>query len=119
MHCMTYQGIGLRGYASKNPKLEFRRESFGLFEELLQNIRLEATRFLSRVEIEVNDSEELKKTRTGDRRKTYENQELESAFDSSKTQKSQEEKISEKSEQGNRRLRRYEAKMARKKGKKN
>ena len=34
------QGIGLRGYASKNPKLEFRRESFGLFEELLENIRI-------------------------------------------------------------------------------
>ena len=32
------QGIGLRGYGSRNPKLEFRRESFGLFEELLENI---------------------------------------------------------------------------------
>ena len=43
------QGIGLRGYASKNPKLEFRRESFKLFEGLLNNIRVEGIRFLSRV----------------------------------------------------------------------
>ena len=34
------QGIGLRGYASKNPKLEFRRESFELFEDLLNKIRV-------------------------------------------------------------------------------
>ena len=51
------QGIGLRGYASKNPKLEFRRESFELFETLLENIRTEGIKFLSRVEIEVKDPE--------------------------------------------------------------
>ena len=53
------QGIGLRGYASKNPKLEFRRESFELFETLLENIRTEGIKFLSRVEIEVKDPEEI------------------------------------------------------------
>ena len=109
------QGIGLRGYASKNPKLEFRRESFELFEELLGNIRTEATRFLSRVEIEVNAMEELEQIQQEGRKKTYENQKLESAFDSNKTETP--ENIShEESKQGNRRLRRYEAKMARKKG---
>ena len=46
------QGIGLRSYGNKNPKLEFRRESFELFEALLQKIRHEGVRFLSRVEIE-------------------------------------------------------------------
>ena len=50
------QGIGLRSYASKNPKLEFRRESFELFESLLNKIRIEGIRFLSRVEIELEDS---------------------------------------------------------------
>ena len=38
------QGIGLRSYASKNPKLEFRRESFELFESLLDKIRIEGIR---------------------------------------------------------------------------
>ena len=53
------QGIGLRSYASKNPRLEFRRESFELFENLLNKIRLEGIRFLSRVEIELEDSGDL------------------------------------------------------------
>ena len=53
------QGIGLRSYASKNPKLEFRRESFELFESLLDKIRIEGIRFLSRVEIELEDSGDL------------------------------------------------------------
>ena len=34
------QGIGLRSYGAKNPKLEFRRESFELFESLLNKIRV-------------------------------------------------------------------------------
>ena len=109
------QGIGLRGYGSKNPKLEFRRESFGLFEELLGNIRLEATRFLSRVEIEVNATEELEQIQKEGRKETYENQKLESAFDSNKAQTTKENRVYKESQQGNRRLRRYEAKMARKK----
>ena len=113
------QGIGLRGYASKNPKLEFRRESFGLFEELLENIRLEGTRFLSRVEIEVNDSEELKQIQSEKRKQTYANKKSESAFDSKKEQKPFQNEIPQESDHGNRRLRRYEAKMARKKAKKN
>ena len=87
------QGIGLRGYGSKNPKLEFRRESFGLFEELLGNIRLEATRFLSRVEIEVNATEELEQIQKEGRKETYENQKLESAFDSNKAQTTKENRV--------------------------
>ena len=109
------QGIGLRGYAAKNPKLEFRRESFELFEELLGNIRTEATRFLSRVEIEVNAMEELEQIQQEGRKETYENQKMESAFDSTKP-KVPENMSHEENKQGNRRLRRYEAKMARKKG---
>ncbi|MEC7865748.1 MAG: preprotein translocase subunit SecA [Pseudomonadota bacterium] len=109
------QGIGLRGYAAKNPKLEFRRESFELFEELLGNIRTEATRFLSRVEIEVNAMEELEQIQQEGRKETYENQKMESAFDSTKP-KAPENMSHEENKQGNRRLRRYEAKMARKKG---
>jgi preprotein translocase subunit SecA len=45
------QGIHLRGYAQKNPKQEYKRESFELFEGLLQIIRTEVTRLLMTVEI--------------------------------------------------------------------
>ena len=45
------QGIHLRGYAQKNPKQEYKRESFELFEGLLQAIRQEVTRMLMTVQI--------------------------------------------------------------------
>jgi len=45
------QGIHLRAYAQKNPKQEYKRESFELFEALLDNIKAEVIRFLARVEI--------------------------------------------------------------------
>jgi len=45
------QGIHLRGYAQKNPKQEYKRESFELFQSLLNTIRQEVTRVLMTVEI--------------------------------------------------------------------
>jgi len=49
------QGIGLRGYAGKNPKQEYKREAFAIFEELLQNIQFEVIKFLSHVKIQSKD----------------------------------------------------------------
>ncbi len=45
------QGIHLRGYAQKNPKQEFKRESFELFSEMLERIKHEVITILSRVQI--------------------------------------------------------------------
>ena len=45
------QGIGLRAYAQKNPKQEYKRESFGLFEDLLGNIKYDTIRYLSHIEV--------------------------------------------------------------------
>ncbi|MDR3324129.1 MAG: preprotein translocase subunit SecA [Zoogloeaceae bacterium] len=45
------QGIHLRGYAQKNPKQEYKREAFELFEGLLDVIRREVTRVLVTVQI--------------------------------------------------------------------
>ena len=45
------QGIGLRAYAQKNPKQEYKRESFGLFEDLLGNIKTDTIRYLSHIEV--------------------------------------------------------------------
>jgi len=44
------QGIGLRAYAQKNPKQEYKRESFELFQNMLNNIKREVVRVLARVE---------------------------------------------------------------------
>ncbi len=43
------QGIGLRSYAAKNPKQEYKREAFALFSSLLESIQLDVIKVLSRV----------------------------------------------------------------------
>jgi preprotein translocase subunit SecA len=45
------QGIHLRGYAQKNPKQEYKREAFELFENLLNEVRSDVTRLLMTVEV--------------------------------------------------------------------
>ncbi|MDR5898054.1 preprotein translocase subunit SecA [Halomonas vilamensis] len=45
------RGIHLRGYAQKNPKQEYKRESFELFQYLLTNIKADVTRILSHVQV--------------------------------------------------------------------
>ena len=49
------QGIHLRGYAQKNPKQEYKREAFALFEETLDRIRRDVTRMLMNVEVQDAD----------------------------------------------------------------
>ena len=45
------QGIHLRGYAQKNPKQEYKREAFELFEGMLDAVRREVTRIVFTVQI--------------------------------------------------------------------
>lgn len=51
-------GIHLRGYAQKNPKQEYKRESFVLFQELLESIRRDVIRVISHVQVRENDPAE-------------------------------------------------------------
>ncbi|MCR9278399.1 MAG: preprotein translocase subunit SecA [Pseudomonadaceae bacterium] len=46
------QGISLRAYAQKQPKQEYKRESFALFQELLENIKTDVVRLICRIQIE-------------------------------------------------------------------
>ena len=46
------QGIHLRAYAQKQPKQEYKRESFELFQEFLYNVKRDVVKLLSRVELE-------------------------------------------------------------------
>ena len=52
------QSIHLRAYAQKQPKQEYKRESFELFQELLYNIKRDVVKLLSRVQIELPDAAE-------------------------------------------------------------
>ncbi|ATB66376.1 preprotein translocase subunit SecA [Pseudomonas mosselii] len=51
-------GIHLRGYAQKNPKQEYKRESFTLFQELLESIKRDTIRVLSHVQVRREDPAE-------------------------------------------------------------
>nr|WP_086938441.1 preprotein translocase subunit SecA [Thaumasiovibrio occultus] len=59
------QGIHLRGYAQKNPKQEYKRESFALFEEMLDNLKADVISLLSKVQVrkpeEVDQMEESRR----------------------------------------------------------
>ena len=58
------QGIHLRAYAQKQPKQEYKREAFELFEELLNNMKFEVITFLSKVQFsQTEDVEEIERRR--------------------------------------------------------
>jgi preprotein translocase subunit SecA len=58
------QGIHLRGYAQKQPKQEFKREAFELFEQMLGRVKSETVKMLARVRIRSeNDLEEAEAQR--------------------------------------------------------
>ena len=49
------QGIHLRGYAQKNPKQEYKREAFEMFQNLWSGIKYQIASFLSSVQIQMNE----------------------------------------------------------------
>lgn len=52
------QGIHLRGYAQKNPKQEYKRESFELFQGLLESLKTDVVTVLSRVRVQQQEEVE-------------------------------------------------------------
>ncbi|RSD32223.1 preprotein translocase subunit SecA [Vibrio pectenicida] len=52
------QGIHLRGYAQKNPKQEYKRESFELFEGLLDALKTDVITILSKVRVQQQEEVE-------------------------------------------------------------
>jgi len=86
------QGIGLRAYAQKNPKQEYKRESFELFQEMLENIKLETVRFLCRVEIRREDeAEELERQR----QEAFNQQQMEFSHEQSHSALAEEEPVAD------------------------
>ena len=107
------QNIGFRSYAGKDPRLEYKRESFEMFQGLLENIKFESIRYLSKITISSNENNlsqpESKKmvSQRPDTPSLFDTEELESP------------KVVEKPSpsEGNRKLRRMQAKANRKKRK--
>ena len=57
------QGIGLRGYAQKNPKQEYKREAFEMFQALTGRIKSEVVGLLSRVQVRAAEDVEAVEAR--------------------------------------------------------
>ncbi|MDX1636236.1 MAG: SEC-C metal-binding domain-containing protein, partial [Marinobacter sp.] len=49
------RGIHLRGYAQKNPKQEYKREAFNLFETMLETMKRDVTRVLCHVKVQTEE----------------------------------------------------------------
>jgi len=65
------QGISLRGYAGKNPKNEYKREAFNLFQGLLNRLAHDVIRFLSHVKVRSPDEiEAIERAREAERAKS-------------------------------------------------
>ena len=112
------QNIGFRSYAGKDPRLEYKREAFEMFEQLLETIKKESTRFLCRVEVKPEDEEEIEKMKSREvleKTKTV-HENSPSAFMDISVSKQQASSNDQPTE-GNRRLRRLQAKANRKKKK--
>jgi len=64
------QGIGLRGYAQKNPKQEYKREAFQMFTSMLEEVKYEVITVLSKIQIQaetqMTSMEEERRTRDHD-----------------------------------------------------
>ena len=61
------QGIHLRGYAQKDPKQEYKRESFELFTALLEALKYEIVKLIASVEISSEaDLEQVEAQRRSD-----------------------------------------------------
>ena len=81
------QGIGLRAYAQKNPKQEYKRESFDLFGTLLESIKYDTIRYLSHIEVaSQDDMDRLEKQR----RKEQQNREYRHAQSSALSEQASE-----------------------------
>ncbi len=53
------QGIGLRSYAQKNPKQEYKREAFGMFQDMLDRVDLDFAGLLCRLELREEEAPQL------------------------------------------------------------
>ncbi len=52
------QGIGLQGYAQKNPKNEYKIQSFNLFSKMLDNLKEQVVSILCRIQVRLKSPEE-------------------------------------------------------------
>jgi preprotein translocase subunit SecA len=76
------QGIHLRGYGQKDPKQEYKREAFEMFNSLLEHIKLEVVTIMAKVQVtREEDVKAIDEQRQAPIEMHYEHAEAHSAFE--------------------------------------
>ncbi|MCP4408133.1 MAG: preprotein translocase subunit SecA [Gammaproteobacteria bacterium] len=81
------QGIGLRGYAQKNPKQEYKREAFEMFEQMLDSIKHDVVTILAKVQVRSEDQlQEMEEQTQQPKEMQFQHEEAHSALSGSQEQ---------------------------------
>ena len=82
------QGIGLRGYAQKNPKQEYKQEAFLMFSEMLDQIKHDTISMLARIRIQnEQDIQRMEEQRRAEQSMDFNKSENNSLFKQSDNKK--------------------------------
>jgi len=57
------EGIGLRGWGQKNPLIEYKRESFAMFQDMMEHVRFDIVRHIFHLNLERFDSHQIEEKR--------------------------------------------------------
>ena len=78
------QGIGLRGYAQKNPKQEYKQEAFMMFSEMLDQVKHDTISMLARIRIQnEQDIQRMEEQRRAEQSMDFNKSESSSIFEKS------------------------------------
>ena len=105
------QNIGFRSYAGKDPRLEYKREAFEMFEKLLETIKSESVRFLTKVEISESRSDHKENSEELINKTQSQKESFDSLLEDNFETKSEQSTLKN---EGNRKQRRMRAKAKRK-----
>jgi len=105
------QNIGFRSYAGKDPRLEYKREAFEMFEKLLETIKSESVRFLTKVEISESRSDHKENSEELINKTQSQKESFDSLLENKFETKSEQSTLKN---EGNRKQRRMRAKAKRK-----
>ena len=105
------QNIGFRSYAGKDPRLEYKREAFEMFEKLLDTVKSESVRFLTKVEISESRSDQKENSEELINKTQSQKESFDSLLEDKFETKSEQSTLNN---EGNRKQRRMRAKAKRK-----
>ncbi|MDA9608698.1 preprotein translocase subunit SecA [SAR86 cluster bacterium] len=107
------QNIGFRSYAGKDPRLEYKRESFEMFQELLESIKEDSIRYLCKVRVTADEGAQI--SNPSAQKIVTNHADAPSAFEINEKKEVPKNKLDDEGLEGNRKLRRMQAKANRKK----